>query len=142
MLLSLCFVASEILQGLFQSDGLDCSYPLSFLHRSHHAQCGKLFSLAGGSDGGFAVLGRASHVPAEVLSSLDFPGFYASVWEPLSVILSSRRFEGVGIYVVMLSEIMRTLLRVVLLFFFLMLAFSLAFHALMLNQVGKPGRLV
>lgn len=69
-----------------------------------------------------------------------FQGFYVSVWEPLSVLLSSRRFEGVGIYVVMLSEIMRTLFRVVLLFFFLMLAFSLAFHALMLNQVGKPGR--
>lgn len=36
----------------------------------------------------------------------------------------------------MFWEIMKTLVRVVMLFFFLMLAFSLAFHALMLNQVG------
>lgn len=63
--------------------------------------------------------------------------FDSSVWELLRVLLSSCRFEGVGIYVVMLSEIMKTLFRVVLLFFFLILAFSLAFHALMLNQVGK-----
>lgn len=69
-----------------------------------------------------------------------FHGFYSSVLEPLRVTLSSCRFEGVGIYVVMLSEIMRTLFRVVLLFFFLVFAFGLAFHALMLNQVGKPWR--
>lgn len=36
----------------------------------------------------------------------------------------------------MFWEIMKTLTRVVMLFFYLMLAFSLAFHALMLNQVG------
>lgn len=42
----------------------------------------------------------------------------------------------------MLWEIMRTLIRVVMLFFFLMIAFSLAFYALMLNQVGKPGRVL
>lgn len=46
------------------------------------------------------------------------------------------RFEGIGIYVVMFWEILRTLMRVVMLFFYLMLAFSLAFYALMLNQVG------
>ncbi|PWA18222.1 hypothetical protein CCH79_00004232 [Gambusia affinis] len=45
-----------------------------------------------------------------------------------------RLFEGVGIYVVMFGEIMRTLLRILMLFVYLMLAFSLAFHALMLNQ--------
>uniref|UniRef100_A0A3Q3VT07 Ion transport domain-containing protein n=1 Tax=Mola mola TaxID=94237 RepID=A0A3Q3VT07_MOLML len=45
-----------------------------------------------------------------------------------------QRFEGVGIYVVMFWEIMKTLVRVIILFFYLMLAFSLAFHALMLNQ--------
>lgn len=50
------------------------------------------------------------------------------------------RFEGVGIYVVMFWEIMKTLFRVVMLFFYLMLAFSLAFYALMLNQVGGKGR--
>lgn len=46
------------------------------------------------------------------------------------------RFEGVGIYVVMFGEIMKTLVRIVMLFVYLMLAFGLAFHALMLNQVG------
>ncbi|XP_070842326.1 transient receptor potential cation channel subfamily A member 1-like [Chaetodon trifascialis] len=49
-------------------------------------------------------------------------------------LLYLQRFEGVGIYVVMFWEIMRTLVRIVLLFFYLMLAFSLAFYALMLNQ--------
>lgn len=51
------------------------------------------------------------------------------------VISSFFRFEGVGIYVVMFGEIMRTLVRIVMLFIYLMLAFGLAFHALMLNQV-------
>uniref|UniRef100_A0A671XYY8 Transient receptor potential cation channel, subfamily A, member 1b n=1 Tax=Sparus aurata TaxID=8175 RepID=A0A671XYY8_SPAAU len=45
-----------------------------------------------------------------------------------------QRFEGIGIYVVMFWEIMNTLVRIVMLFIFLMLAFSLAFYALMLNQ--------
>uniref|UniRef100_A0A669F7T9 Transient receptor potential cation channel, subfamily A, member 1b n=1 Tax=Oreochromis niloticus TaxID=8128 RepID=A0A669F7T9_ORENI len=45
-------------------------------------------------------------------------------------LLYLQRFEGVGIYVVMFGEIMKTLVRIVLLFFYLMLAFSLAFHAL------------
>uniref|UniRef100_A0A3Q1GYS7 Transient receptor potential cation channel, subfamily A, member 1b n=1 Tax=Acanthochromis polyacanthus TaxID=80966 RepID=A0A3Q1GYS7_9TELE len=52
----------------------------------------------------------------------------------IGFLLYLQRFEGVGIYVVMFGEIMRTLFRVVMLFFYLMLAFSLAFHALMLNQ--------
>ncbi|KAG8009433.1 Transient receptor potential cation channel subfamily A member 1 [Nibea albiflora] len=45
-----------------------------------------------------------------------------------------QRFEGVGIYVVMFWEIMKTLVRIVVLFLYLMLAFGLAFYALMLNQ--------
>uniref|UniRef100_A0A4W6E095 Transient receptor potential cation channel, subfamily A, member 1b n=1 Tax=Lates calcarifer TaxID=8187 RepID=A0A4W6E095_LATCA len=49
-------------------------------------------------------------------------------------LLYLQRFEGVGIYVVMFGEIMRTLVRIVMLFIYLMLAFGLAFHALMLNQ--------
>ncbi|XP_067434014.1 transient receptor potential cation channel subfamily A member 1b [Thunnus thynnus] len=49
-------------------------------------------------------------------------------------LLYLQRFEGVGIYVVMFGEIMKTLVRIVMLFFYLMLAYSLAFHALMLNQ--------
>lgn len=75
MLLSLCFIASEILQGLFQSDGLDCSYLRSVLHHSRLAQCRKLFPMAGRSDGSFAVLDWTSHVSAEVLSPLDVLGF-------------------------------------------------------------------
>ncbi|KAE8279919.1 Transient receptor potential cation channel subfamily A member 1 [Larimichthys crocea] len=45
-----------------------------------------------------------------------------------------QRFEGVGIYVVMFWEIMKTLLRIIMLFLYLLLAFGLAFYALMLNQ--------
>jgi hypothetical protein len=37
----------------------------------------------------------------------------------------------------MFGEIMRTLVRIVMLFLFLMVAFGLGFHALMLNQVGN-----
>lgn len=68
---------------------------------------------------------------------------FSNVCNPLSCIFSFPfRFEGVGIYVVMLWEILRTLFRVVMLFGFLMIAFSLAFYALLLNQVGKPGRVL
>ncbi|XP_068160257.1 transient receptor potential cation channel subfamily A member 1b isoform X2 [Antennarius striatus] len=49
-------------------------------------------------------------------------------------LLYLQRFEGVGIYVVMFWEIMKTLIRVILLFFYMLFAFSLAFYALMLNQ--------
>uniref|UniRef100_A0A8C7YQL1 Transient receptor potential cation channel, subfamily A, member 1b n=1 Tax=Oryzias sinensis TaxID=183150 RepID=A0A8C7YQL1_9TELE len=55
----------------------------------------------------------------------------------IGFLLYLQRFENVGIFVVMFGEIMRTLVRIVMLFFFLMLAFSLAFHALMLNQVTQ-----
>ncbi|XP_023272618.1 transient receptor potential cation channel subfamily A member 1 [Seriola lalandi dorsalis] len=52
----------------------------------------------------------------------------------VAFLLYLQRFEGVGIYVVMFGEILRTLVRIVMLFIYLMLAFGLAFHALMLNQ--------
>ncbi|XP_074477546.1 transient receptor potential cation channel subfamily A member 1b [Sebastes fasciatus] len=52
----------------------------------------------------------------------------------IGFLLYLQRFEGIGIYVVMFWEIMRTLVRIVTLFLFLVLAFGLAFHALMLNQ--------
>uniref|UniRef100_A0A665VPP9 Ion transport domain-containing protein n=1 Tax=Echeneis naucrates TaxID=173247 RepID=A0A665VPP9_ECHNA len=52
----------------------------------------------------------------------------------IGFLLYLQRFEGVGIYVVMFGEILRTLVRIVALFIYLMLAFGLAFHALMLNQ--------
>uniref|UniRef100_A0A3B4A594 Ion transport domain-containing protein n=1 Tax=Periophthalmus magnuspinnatus TaxID=409849 RepID=A0A3B4A594_9GOBI len=44
------------------------------------------------------------------------------------------QFEDVGIYVVMFGEIMKTLVRIVMVFLYLVLAFGLVFHALMLNQ--------
>uniref|UniRef100_A0A8C5CJH3 Ion transport domain-containing protein n=1 Tax=Gadus morhua TaxID=8049 RepID=A0A8C5CJH3_GADMO len=49
-------------------------------------------------------------------------------------LLYLQRFDRFGIYVVMFGEIMRTLVRIVMLFLFLMVAFGLGFHALMLNQ--------
>ncbi|KAM9337048.1 transient receptor potential cation channel subfamily A member 1b [Symphorus nematophorus] len=52
----------------------------------------------------------------------------------IGFLLYLQRFEGIGIYVVMFWEIMKTLVRIVMLFLYLMLAFSLAFYALMLNQ--------
>ncbi|KAF7655906.1 hypothetical protein LDENG_00048650, partial [Lucifuga dentata] len=52
----------------------------------------------------------------------------------IGFLLLLQRFEGVGIYVVMFGEIMRTLVRIVTVFLYLMLAFGLAFHALMLNR--------
>ncbi|XP_013857780.1 transient receptor potential cation channel subfamily A member 1b [Austrofundulus limnaeus] len=52
----------------------------------------------------------------------------------IGFLLYLQRFEGVGIYVVMFGEIMKTLVRIVMLFLYLMLAFSLAFYALMLNH--------
>ncbi|XP_041823420.1 transient receptor potential cation channel subfamily A member 1b [Melanotaenia boesemani] len=52
----------------------------------------------------------------------------------IAFLLYLQRFEGVGIYVVMFGEILKTLVRIVMLFMYLMLAFSLAFYALMLNK--------
>ncbi|KAJ3611434.1 hypothetical protein NHX12_021449, partial [Muraenolepis orangiensis] len=49
-------------------------------------------------------------------------------------LLYLQRFDRFGIYVVMFGEIMKTLVSIVLLFLFLMIAFGLGFHALMLNQ--------
>lgn len=52
-------------------------------------------------------------------------------------VFTLARFEHFGIYVVMFNEIAKTLWKILLLFFFLMLAFALVFHALMLNQVRR-----
>uniref|UniRef100_A0A8C5I1M0 Ion transport domain-containing protein n=1 Tax=Gouania willdenowi TaxID=441366 RepID=A0A8C5I1M0_GOUWI len=49
-------------------------------------------------------------------------------------LLYIQRFDGIGIYVVMFGEIMKTLMRIVLLFVYMLFAFSLAFYALMLNH--------
>ncbi|XP_063307399.1 transient receptor potential cation channel subfamily A member 1 isoform X1 [Pelobates fuscus] len=45
-----------------------------------------------------------------------------------------QRFESYGIYIVMFWEILRTLLRIVVLFFFLLLAFGLSFYVLLYPQ--------
>ncbi|XP_051785308.1 transient receptor potential cation channel subfamily A member 1b [Erpetoichthys calabaricus] len=52
----------------------------------------------------------------------------------LNYLLYMQRFENFGIYVVMFGEILRTLIRIVLVFFFLILAFALSFYALMIEQ--------
>ncbi|MGH0139985.1 UNVERIFIED_CONTAM: hypothetical protein FKN15_070197 [Acipenser sinensis] len=54
----------------------------------------------------------------------------------INFLLYMQRFERFGIYVVMFGEILRTLFCIILLFFFLNLAFALAFYALMLEQIG------
>ncbi|KAM4688925.1 transient receptor potential cation channel subfamily A member 1 [Discoglossus pictus] len=45
-----------------------------------------------------------------------------------------QRFESFGIYIVMFWEILRTLLRIVVLFFFLLLGFALSFFVLLYPQ--------
>ena len=47
------------------------------------------------------------------------------------------RFDIAGIYVVMFMHILKTLVQVLLVFFFLIVAFALAFTVLMQNEVGK-----
>ncbi|MGH0139984.1 UNVERIFIED_CONTAM: hypothetical protein FKN15_070196 [Acipenser sinensis] len=54
----------------------------------------------------------------------------------INFLLYMQRFERFGIYVVMFGEILQTLFCIILLFFFLNLAFALAFYALMLEQIG------
>ncbi|KAJ8376614.1 hypothetical protein SKAU_G00071940 [Synaphobranchus kaupii] len=61
-------------------------------------------------------------------------GAYAVLASWINFLLYLQRFEHFGIYVVMFGEIMRTLVSIIMLFFFLMLAFALGFYALMINQ--------
>ncbi|KAM9774909.1 transient receptor potential cation channel subfamily A member 1b [Syngnathus typhle] len=56
----------------------------------------------------------------------------SSSW--FAFLLYLQRFEHIGIFVVMFGEICRTLFRTVLLFFYLLLAFALAFYVLLLDQ--------
>ncbi|XP_015672649.1 transient receptor potential cation channel subfamily A member 1 [Protobothrops mucrosquamatus] len=51
-----------------------------------------------------------------------------------------QRFENYGIYIVMFWEILKTLIRIIVVFFFLMLAFGLSFHVLLGTQetYGTP----
>uniref|UniRef100_A0A8C6XK75 Transient receptor potential cation channel subfamily A member 1 n=1 Tax=Naja naja TaxID=35670 RepID=A0A8C6XK75_NAJNA len=55
-------------------------------------------------------------------------------------LLYLQRFENYGIYIVMFWEILRTLIRIVIVFFFLMLAFGLSFYVLLGSQrtYGTP----
>nr|XP_056710881.1 transient receptor potential cation channel subfamily A member 1 [Euleptes europaea] len=52
----------------------------------------------------------------------------------MNFLLYLQRFENYGIYVVMFWEILRTLLRIAVVFFFLILAFGLSFHVLLGSQ--------
>ncbi|XP_043922215.1 transient receptor potential cation channel subfamily A member 1-like [Protopterus annectens] len=54
----------------------------------------------------------------------------------VNFLLYLQRFENFGIYVVMFWEILRTLLHIALLFFFLVLAFAFTFFALLNNQTA------
>ncbi|XP_078542291.1 transient receptor potential cation channel subfamily A member 1 [Lissotriton helveticus] len=54
----------------------------------------------------------------------------------VNFLLYLQRFESFGIYIVMFWEILRTLLRIVVLFFFLILAFGLSFFILLYPQTS------
>uniref|UniRef100_A0A8C8INL2 Ion transport domain-containing protein n=1 Tax=Oncorhynchus tshawytscha TaxID=74940 RepID=A0A8C8INL2_ONCTS len=63
-------------------------------------------------------------------------GVVAVLLSWINFLLYFQRFERVGIYVVMFLEIAKTLLSIIVLFFFLLLAFALAFYALIQDQVS------
>ncbi|KAI4880444.1 hypothetical protein NFI96_000308 [Prochilodus magdalenae] len=62
-------------------------------------------------------------------------GALAILFAWINFLLYFQRFERFGIYVVMFGEIIKTLISTIVLFVFLLLAFSLSFHALMLHRV-------
>lgn len=128
--------ALELLQGLFQPLWLVLSHLLSPVHHPSHVQCRGVFTLASRGNCRFKLLDWISPLSPEVLVTSHFSAMSFSCYWPIDMCCSFR-FEGVGIYVVMFGEIMKTLVRIVMLFMYLMLAFGLAFHALMLNQVGE-----
>uniref|UniRef100_W5KM94 Transient receptor potential cation channel, subfamily A, member 1a n=1 Tax=Astyanax mexicanus TaxID=7994 RepID=W5KM94_ASTMX len=61
-------------------------------------------------------------------------GALAGLISWINLLLYLQRFERFGIYVVMFREICRTLLSIIVLFIYLILAFALAFYALMVEQ--------
>ncbi|XP_060717359.1 transient receptor potential cation channel subfamily A member 1b [Tachysurus vachellii] len=61
-------------------------------------------------------------------------GALAILFAWINFLLYFQRFERFGIYVIMFGEITKTLVSVLVLFIFLLLAFGLSFHALMLHQ--------
>ncbi|XP_062841687.1 transient receptor potential cation channel subfamily A member 1b [Trichomycterus rosablanca] len=62
-------------------------------------------------------------------------GALAILFAWINFLLYFQRFERLGIYVVMFGEIIRTLVSVLVLFLFLLLAFGLSFYALMLHRM-------
>ncbi|KAM6976850.1 transient receptor potential cation channel subfamily A member 1-like [Aplochiton taeniatus] len=90
-----------------------------------------------GSDWCAAILSLLFIIPA-LYNANGSLHWQAGAWAALvswgNFLLYLQRFERFGIYVVMLREIMKTLVSIVVLFFFLIFAFGLTFHALMLNQ--------
>ncbi|XP_072513302.1 transient receptor potential cation channel subfamily A member 1b [Salminus brasiliensis] len=62
-------------------------------------------------------------------------GALAILFAWINFLLYFQRFERFGIYVVMFGEIIKTLISTIVLFVFLLLAFGLSFHALMLHRV-------
>ncbi|XP_030851347.1 transient receptor potential cation channel subfamily A member 1 homolog isoform X2 [Strongylocentrotus purpuratus] len=52
----------------------------------------------------------------------------------LNFILFTRRFSTLGIYVIMFTYILRTFLKIVILLLLFLVAFALAFYALLMNQ--------
>uniref|UniRef100_A0AAY4ATT1 Ion transport domain-containing protein n=1 Tax=Denticeps clupeoides TaxID=299321 RepID=A0AAY4ATT1_9TELE len=63
-------------------------------------------------------------------------GALAILFAWVNFLLYLQRFEHFGIYVVMFGEIIKTLISIIVLFVFLLLAFGLSFYALMLHQVN------
>nr|XP_055058001.1 transient receptor potential cation channel subfamily A member 1a isoform X2 [Misgurnus anguillicaudatus] len=61
-------------------------------------------------------------------------GALAALASWINLLLYLQRFERIGIYVVMFREISSTLLSIIVLFFYLILAFALSFYALMIEQ--------
>lgn len=59
-----------------------------------------------------------------------------SMTDSISFFYFLPRFENYGIYVVMFWEILRTLIRIAVVFFFLILAFGLSFFVLLGSQVS------
>lgn len=57
------------------------------------------------------------------------------------LLLLLQRFDQVGIYVVMFLEILQTLIKVLMVFSILIIAFGLAFYVL-LSKVGDDGLMV
>ncbi|XP_051738739.1 transient receptor potential cation channel subfamily A member 1b isoform X1 [Ctenopharyngodon idella] len=61
-------------------------------------------------------------------------GAFAILTSWIGFLLYFQRFERIGIYVVMFGGIVRTLVCIMVLFIFLLLAFGLSFYALMLHR--------